>query len=67
MVAVATAAPVSWSSDRGLIAAEAVCADGTCCSEMNSDCIINGILTANAYRKTGEGSCKGPSQPAPPP
>jgi hypothetical protein len=45
----------------------AACADGTCCPEPRSDCIINSILIPDAYRKTGEGSCKDPTQPAPPP
>lgn len=67
VVCLAVAAPVRWSASRGLIAAEAACSDGTCCSEPNSDCIINNILTENAYRKTGPGSCKDPTQPAPPP
>ena len=63
-VGLAVAAPVRWSG-RGLVVATA-CADGTCCGETNSDCIINNIITYNAYRKTGGGSCNGP-QPAPPP
>ena len=66
IVCLGTAAPVRWSPDKGLIAA-AACADGTCCPEPNSDCIINQIVTQNAYRKTGPGSCKDPAQPAPPP
>jgi hypothetical protein len=66
-VCLAVGAPVRWSSGRGLVAATAACADGTCCAEANSDCIINNITTYNAYRKTGAGSCKDPTQPAPPP
>lgn len=67
MVSTAIVTPVRWSSDSGLIAAELACSDGTCCPEVNSECIINGISTMNAYRKTGPGSCKEPTQPAPPP
>ena len=66
-VCLAVAAPVRWSFGRGLVVAMAACADGTCCAEANSDCIINNIITYNAYRKTGAGSCKDPTQPAPPP
>jgi hypothetical protein len=65
-VCLAVAAPVRWSPGRGFVEATA-CADGTCCGETNSDCIINNIITYNAYRKTGGGSCNGPPQPAPPP
>jgi hypothetical protein len=66
-VCLGVAAPVRWSSGRGLVVAAAACADGTCCPEANSDCIINSIITYNSYRKTGAGSCKDPTQPAPPP
>lgn len=66
IVSTGTVAPVRWSPEHGLISATA-CADGTCCFEQNSDCIINQVVTENAYRKTGPGSCKDPTQPAPPP
>ncbi|SOD02975.1 hypothetical protein SAMN05216486_10720 [bacterium JGI 053] len=67
IVCLGAAAPVKWSPDTGLIEAEAACADGTCCDEPLSDCIINNILTIDAYRKASGGSCKHPTQPAPPP
>jgi hypothetical protein len=67
IVCLGAAAPVRWSPDTGLVAATAACADGTCCDEPRSDCIINNILTIDAYRKASGGSCKQPTQPAPPP
>lgn len=54
--ALAGMSPISISSSAGLEVAKA-CADGTCCSEAGSDCIINGILTENAYRAPKPGPC----------
>lgn len=66
LLAMAALAPLTVGAD-GRISVAAACADGTCCPETGSDCIINNILTENAYRKTGPGSCNNPGQPAPPP
>lgn len=52
----AALAPVEFSA-HGVSAAKASCSDGTCCPEAKSDCIINNILVADSYRKTGEGKC----------
>lgn len=62
----AIAAPVTITED-GLGLAVA-CADGTCCYEAGSECIINNILKPDAYRKAGAGACGGgPDKPAPDP
>lgn len=47
--------PISISTS-GLEEAKA-CADGTCCAEAGSDCIINGILTKDAYKAAKPGPC----------
>lgn len=54
--ALAGMSPVSLSTSAGLRVARA-CADGTCCPEVGSDCIINGILTQDAYRAAKPGPC----------
>lgn len=54
--ALAGMSPVSLSTSAGLEVAQA-CADGTCCPEEGSDCIINGILTQNAFRAAKPGPC----------
>lgn len=51
-----SAAPVTFSTTGGVEAAQ-LCADGTCCPENKSDCIINGILRENHYALLGGGSC----------
>jgi hypothetical protein len=33
------------------------CADGTCCPEAGSDCIINSIVTEDAYKASKPGPC----------
>lgn len=48
-------APITVSSSDGIVPAQA-CADGTCCAEDKSICIINDIRTDNAYYK-GTGPC----------
>lgn len=58
-------APMEWSGSGSLKAAQA-CADGTCCTEEGSICIINNVETKNAYYK-GTGSCKEPTKPLPDP
>lgn len=55
---VLTALPLAWSPSRGVETAAAACDDGTCCPQEGSDCIINGILTHDAYAKLGGGSCE---------
>lgn len=47
--------PVTMSSSGRIVPARA-CADGTCCAEDKSVCIINNIRTDDAYYK-GTGSC----------
>jgi hypothetical protein len=54
----AALSPVTVSTSGRLIPLRA-CADGTCCAEDKSICIINGIRTDNAYYK-GPGSCAPP-------
>lgn len=54
--ALAGMSPVSFFTAAGLEVATA-CADGTCCPEEGSDCIINGILTQNSYRAATPGPC----------
>lgn len=54
--ALAGMSPVSLSTSAGFEVAKA-CADGTCCPEAGSDCIINGILTENAYMASKPGPC----------
>ncbi|MEM6717940.1 MAG: hypothetical protein AAF611_01360 [Bacteroidota bacterium] len=39
-------------------------ADGTCCSELTSTCIIDGIKVDDSYKKDGGGSCFGTASPA---
>ena len=55
--ALLAATPLTLSPSEGVQVATA-CADGTCCPEQGSDCIINGILTQNAYAKLTGGKCK---------
>jgi hypothetical protein len=57
----AAVSPVSISTARGLEVSQA-CADGTCCPEVASDCFINGIPTANAYKASKPGPCSGQQQ-----
>lgn len=52
---VAAISPVTVSSSGALVPAKA-CADGSCCPEDKSICIINDIRTDNAFYKT-TGSC----------
>jgi hypothetical protein len=67
-ICLAVAAPVRWSPGRGLVAATAACADGTCCPEPKSDCITNNFVIPNYYLKAGGGPCGGdPTRPLPPP
>jgi hypothetical protein len=47
--------PITVSSSNGIVPAQA-CADGTCCPEDKSICIINDIRTENAFYK-GTGPC----------
>lgn len=47
--------PITVSSSGAIVPAQA-CADGTCCPEDKSICIINDIRTDNAYHK-GTGPC----------
>ena len=54
----AALSPVTVSSSGRLVPLRA-CADGTCCTEDKSICIINSIRTDNAYYK-GPGSCAPP-------
>lgn len=63
--AVAAVVPVTVGP-RGLEAAEALCQDGTCCPEEGSTCVVGDIQRPNKYYKSS-GSCKDPTQPAPPP
>jgi hypothetical protein len=51
-----TAAPIGFTQDKGLGAAEACAQSGTCCSEWGSTCIIGSYVRENAYYKA-EGSC----------
>ena len=64
-VAVGVTAPLEWENGRFIVAA--ACADGTCCPEPRSDCIINNIVALDHFRKVGAGPCRDPSQPLPPP
>lgn len=57
--------PLTISPGRGLHV-NAACADGTCCAELKSDCIINNIRTPDAYAKLSGGSCSGAEEPLPP-
>lgn len=41
----------------GEIRQSAACADGTCCPEPGSDCIIDNKLTENAYARLSGGAC----------
>lgn len=52
---VAAISPITVSSSGAFVPAQA-CADGTCCSEDKSICMINDIRTDNAFYKT-TGSC----------
>ena len=56
----AAMSPVTVSSSGRLVPAQA-CADGTCCAEDKSICIINGIRTDNAYYR-GPGPCTPPQE-----
>lgn len=47
--------PITVSSSDGIVPAQA-CADGTCCPEDKSICIINDIRTENAFHR-GTGPC----------
>lgn len=64
-VVVAAAVPVTIGP-RGLQSAVALCQDGTCCPEEGSTCVVGDIQRPNKYYKSS-GSCKDPTQPAPPP
>lgn len=55
LTAVLMVVPVSFSTEHGVVLTEA-CADGTCCAEMGSICVINDIVNPNGYYK-GTGSC----------
>lgn len=57
----AALSPVSISTSAGLTV-QAACAEGTCCKEAGSDCIINGILTENAYKAAKPGPCSGQNE-----
>ena len=46
--------------------AVAACQDGTCCPEEGSTCVVGTIARPNKYYKSS-GSCKGATEPAPPP
>lgn len=66
IIVAGAAAPVEWANGRFIVSD--ACADGTCCPEPKSDCIINNIVALDHYRKAGAGPCGGnPTQPLPPP
>lgn len=44
----------------------AACQDGTCCPEEGSTCVVGNVARTNKYYKSS-GSCKGATEPAPPP
>ena len=58
---VAALSPVSISTSAGVMV-QTACAEGTCCKEAGSDCIINGILTENAYKAAKPGPCSGQNE-----
>jgi hypothetical protein len=65
IVCLGTVSPLEWSHGR-LIEATA-CADGTCCPEPGSLCIVNNMVIHNYYLKAGGGPCGAdPTRPLPP-
>lgn len=60
--------PLSLSPTGRIEVTTAACADGTCCYQKGSLCIINGEQTKEAYWSGGAGPCPSkPTDPAPPP
>jgi hypothetical protein len=56
LVGLVTAAPVSYSGERGLHEATLECQDGTCCPEAGSTCVVGQYQRPDKYYKS-TGSC----------